>query len=414
MVSGKTMLDHIINAIDASNIKRKIIVCNNENKKDISDQLYDRENLEFLIQDKQIGTSNAIQEAIKKTQLKNISSVYVFLGDAPLISNSNITQLSEGLDDYDIAIASFIADNPHGYGRIILNNNKDVIKIVEELDASKEEKEINICFSGLIAFNNPKLLKLFDEITNKNNAGEFYLTDIIKIAKSKKFTVRNIILPYNDLRGVNTNVDLMTVEIIMQKNIKNKLIEEGVRILLPDTTYVSSDVTIGKNVTIEPNVYIGEKVKIKDNVTIKSFSYIEDAELSSNVSIGPFARIRGNTKIKEDSKIGNFVEIKNSNIAENVKINHLSYIGDSKVGKRTNIGAGTITCNFDGEQKYHTTIGEGVFIGSNSSIIAPVTIDDNSYIASGSVINNDVPKGSLAIARNRQENKTNWTKKSKK
>ena len=413
-ILGRTMISQIIDVLEKSGFQRNIVVCNSENIDLIRGNLNQFDNIDFVIQKEQIGTADAVNSAINETIYKDISSVFIFLGDTPLLTKNDIHSLSSKLEETDILIASFDTVNPYGYGRVIHDQNNSILKIVEEADADDDQRKIKICFSGIMVFKNIDDIILLTEIKNDNKKKEYYYTDVIKIANESGRTVSNIIMDYDHLKGVNTYEQLSEAEIVLQKRIAQYHMERGVKISFPETSHISSDIKIGKNVTIEANVHIGKNVKIGDGVTIRSFSYIEDVEIKEQVIIGPFARIRSNSIIGKDSKVGNFVEIKNSNLSEGVKVSHLSYLGDAEIGKSTNIGAGTITCNFDGEKKYQTKIGQNVFIGSNSSLVAPLNINDETYVASGSVVNKDVPAGALAISRVKQENKIGWAKKVKK
>ncbi len=408
---GKTMLSYVIDAQLKSGINRIIVVCNNENIDLIKASIGEEISISYVIQDEQLGTADALKSALTGNTFKDISNLSVFFGDTPLVSESDIISLSNTAKPNDILIASFVTENPTGYGRVIKDNEGRVCNIIEEADATAEEKSINICFSGIIIFNKISALSLLDNIESDNIKEEFYLTDIIKIAHKNNLNVRDILLEYDNVRGVNDYVQLSQAEKIMNDRIMRQFMKMGVHIVSPDTSFIHPDTKFGKNVTIEPNVHIGEDVIFEDNILIKSFSYIEGATIRKGASIGPFARIRPESNIGKNAKVGNFVELKNANVADNVKINHLSYIGDADLGSGTNIGAGTITCNFDGIEKYRTVIGKNAFIGSNSSLIAPIEISDNSYIGSGSVINKDVPMNSLALSRTEQVIKDDWVKK---
>ena len=412
-ISGKPMLAYIMDAHRDAGIKKTIIVCSRENILLIQSAMVKYENIDFVIQEEQKGTADALKTAINKTSFNNLSKIFVLLGDSPLITSLDIINLSDFSEECAVSIGTFETNDPFGYGRVVRDKSLNVLKIIEESDANKEQKLINLCFSGALVLGSEKVISLLNDIDNNNNKGEYYLTDIIKISNDNNLNVRDKILNYDNVRGVNNITQLVDAETVMNNRIMKKFIEDGVNISLPDTSYIHPDTVFGKNVTIEPNVHIGEGVIIGSDVTIKSFSYIEGANIENNVIIGPFARIRPKTNLADDVRVGNFVELKNSNISKGVKVNHLSYIGDTSIGENTNIGAGTITCNFDGVQKYKTKIGKNAFIGSNSSLIAPLKIEDSSYIASGSVINKDVPSNTLAISRAKQENKIGWAKKIK-
>ena len=412
-ISGKPMLAYIMDAHRDAGIKKTIIVCSRENILLIQSAMVKYENIDFVIQEEQKGTADALKTAINKTSFNNLSKIFVLLGDSPLITSLDIINLSDFSDECAVSIGTFETNDPFGYGRVVRDKSRNVLEIIEESDANKEQKLINLCFSGALVLGSEKVISLLNDIDNNNNKGEYYLTDIIKISNDNNLNVRDKILNCDNVRGVNNITQLVAAETIMNNRIMKKFIEDGVNISLPDTSYIHPDTVFGRNVTIEPNVHIGEGVIIGSDVTIKSFSYIEGANIENNVIIGPFARIRPYTSLADDVRVGNFVELKNSNISKGVKVNHLSYIGDTSIGENTNIGAGTITCNFDGVQKYKTKIGKNAFIGSNSSLIAPLEIEDSSYVASGSVINKDVPSNTLAISRAKQENKIGWAKKIK-
>jgi len=412
-ISGKPMLAYIMDAHRDAGIKKTIIVCSRENILLIKSAMVKYENIDFVIQEEQKGTADALKTAINKTSFNNLSKIFVLLGDSPLITSLDIINLSDFSEECAVSIGTFETNDPFGYGRVVRDKSLNVLEIIEESDANKEQKLINLCFSGALVLESEKVISLLNDIDNNNNKGEYYLTDIIKISNDNNLNVRDKILNYDNVRGVNNITQLVDAETVMNNRIMKKFIEDGVNISLPDTSYIHPDTVFGKNVIIEPNVHIGEGVIIGSDVTIKSFCYIEGANIENNVIIGPFARIRPYTSLADDVRVGNFVELKNSNISKGVKVNHLSYIGDTSIGENTNIGAGTITCNFDGVQKYKTKIGKNAFIGSNSSLIAPLKIEDSSYIASGSVINKDVPSNTLAISRAKQENKIGWAKKIK-
>jgi len=412
-ISGKPMLAYIMDAHRDAGIKKTIIVCSRENILLIQSAMVKYENIDFVIQEEQKGTADALKTAINKTSFNNLSKIFVLLGDSPLITSLDIINLSDFSEECAVSIGTFETNDPFGYGRVVRDKSLNVLEIIEESDANKEQKLINLCFSGALVLGSEKVISLLNDIDNNNNKGEYYLTDIIKISNDNNLNVRDKILNYDNVRGVNNITQLVDAETVMNNRIMKKFIEDGVNISLPDTSYIHPDTVFGKNVIIEPNVHIGEGVIIGSDVTIKSFCYLEGANIENNVIIGPFARIRPYTSLADDVRVGNFVELKNSNISKGVKVNHLSYIGDTSIGENTNIGAGTITCNFDGVQKYKTKIGKNAFIGSNSSLIAPLEIEDSSYVASGSVINKDVPSNTLAISRAKQENKIGWAKKIK-
>ncbi len=352
------------------------------------------------IQELPLGTADAVKSAL--TFLDNEGKTLILYGDAPFLSDESVAKIKK--TNKDMLLLGFHSKNPNKYGRLITYDD-DLLEIVEFNDANDEQRLLTHCNSGIIYLKNKLLHKFIPLIKNKNVKGEYYLTDIIKIANYHRASCSIMNVDEHEVVGINTREDLSAAENIMQKRTKSRLMNQGVTIINPESSYIAHDFQAGGDVTIYPNVFIGAKVKIGDNVNIKSFSYIEGVEIEDDVDVGPFARIRPTSYIAKNSRIGNFVEIKNSKIDYSTKISHLSYIGDSQIGHETNIGAGAITCNYDGiKTKSKTIIGNNVSVGSNVALIAPVTLADGSYIAAGSVITKDVEEDDLAIARSKQVN----------
>ena len=355
-------------------------------------------NLVHAIQEKPLGTGDAVKAALP--HLDKNGKTLILYADSPFITLDNVKKVIQM--DKDFTVIGFYSSSPNKYGRLITYDD-NLLEIIEFNDSSEEQKLINHCNSGIIYINNTHLKKLIPLIKNKNYKKEFYLTDIIKLAFQKdiKCTIFNV--EENEVIGFNTREELNKAEDVLQKRIKSKLMEQGVTFIQPETSYIAYDFEAGNDVTIYPNVFIDTKVKVGNGVNIRSFSHLEGAVIEDNVNIGPFARIRPSTHIAQNAKIGNFVEIKNSHIDHSSKINHLSYVGDSKIGYETNIGAGTITCNFDGiKTKSKTMIGNQVAIGSNVCLIAPINIADRAFVAAGSVITKDVGEDDLAFGRAKQ------------
>lgn len=352
------------------------------------------------IQNEALGTADAVKAALP--YINENGNVTIMYGDTPFVDISTIQAIKN--EKFDFNIVSFNTVIPNKYGRLITYNN-DLLGIVEFNDATDEEKLITSCNSGIYSIKSEYLHKLIPMITNDNAKKEFYLTDIIKLAVSYNLTCNIFNVEEEEVIGINTREDLSNAQNIMQRKIKSKLMNEGVNFINPESSYIAYDFEAGSDVTIYPNVFIGLGVKLGNNVNILSFSHLESVEVKNNVNIGPFARLRPGTLLDNDVRIGNFVEIKNSKISKGSKISHLSYIGDSNVGINTNIGAGAITCNYDGiSKKSRTDIGDNVSIGSNSCLIAPVTISDRAYIAAGSIITKDVGEDDLAFGRAKQVN----------
>ena len=401
-ISGKQLIDFNIEALEKNkNINQIKIITSKTNS-----HFIESKNKELFIQNPIDGTGGAIKQFYNSN--KNFDYYLVLLADTPIFDYKIINNfLSNGIKSkVDISVLSQNANNPSGYGRIILNKDR-LIKIVEESDCNADEKKVKLVNTGIFLISKKSIKNVFSLIKNKIKK-EYYITDLIDISHKQNLKLKAYINDKSPILGVNNFKELNDLEKISQDIIKSKLINSGVKILHPETVYIETDVQISKDVIIEPNVVIKKGVKILKGTTIKSFSYLENCYVGKNCLIGPFARLRPEAILQDDVKIGNFVEIKNSKLASKVKVNHLSYLGDSTIGKNSNIGAGTITCNFDGKNKFHSKIGDNCFIGTNSSIIAPVNIGNNSYIAAGSVITKNVPKNYFSISRAKQKNLKNF------
>jgi bifunctional UDP-N-acetylglucosamine pyrophosphorylase / glucosamine-1-phosphate N-acetyltransferase len=316
------------------------------------------------------------------------------------------TELSSGAD---VVALGFEAANPAGYGRLIERGGR-LIAIREEKDASDDERALRLCNAGPIAFSGAEAMALLTAVKPDNAQSEFYLTDIVEIANGRGLTAKALIAEEREVIGVNDRAQLAAAETALQDRLRQGAMAAGATLTAPETVFLSFDAKIGRDVVIEPHVVIGPRCIIEDGATIRSFSHLEGARVAGGAIVGPFARLRPGADIGANARLGNFVEIKQSTIEDGAKINHLSYIGDARVGAKANIGAGTIICNYDGFAKHRTDIGAGAFVGSNSSLVAPVTIGDGAYIGSGSVITKAVEADALAVARGRQEAKAGWAK----
>ena len=358
----------------------------------------------IYLQKERLGTAHAVLSA-REMLSKNYDDVLIVFGDTPLIEAKSLERARDELaHGADIVVMGFITENPSGYGRLIEKDGK-LQAIVEEKDATTEQKKIKFCNGGVMALNGKLALSLLEQIKNENAKKEYYLTDIVKIGVSRELEVKAISIPFENVIGVNTRFELSEAEALWQKRKARELMLSGVTMLRPETVYFSYDTAIDGDVVIEPNVFFGLNVKVETGVIIHGFSHLEGAIVKAQSEIGPYARLRPGAILENSSKVGNFCEIKNAIIGEGAKVNHLTYIGDAVVGGHTNIGAGTITCNYDGFNKWKTIIGENAFIGSNSALVAPVEIGDGAYVASGSVITDQVPENSVAFGRARQINK---------
>ena len=403
-LSGQPIIDYNINLIKKINkIEKFEIITNKENFKYFNNRGYST-----FIQNPIDGTGGAIKQFYKR--YKKYDYYFIMLSDTPVFDPKLITNfLNVSLNKKsDISVLSQNILNPKGYGRLILNKKK-LIKIIEENDCDTIQKKINLVNTGIFMISKKAIANI--SLLKKNHKKkEYYITDLVDICNKKNLNLTTFVNTGLPIKGINNLKELNDLEILFQNRIKNKLMESGVRIYQPETVYIENDVNIEEGVVIEPNVIIRRGVKIKKDSIIKSFSYLEDCKIGKNCSIGPFARVRPSSDLKDQVKIGNFVEIKKSKLSKGVKANHLSYIGDSVVGNYTNIGAGTITCNFDGKTKLSCKIGNECFIGSNSSIIAPVNIGNNAYVAAGSVITKNISKGQFSISRAKQKNIKNKKK----
>ena len=406
-VLGVPMIEHVINKAKLLKPSKISIMIN----RDLSDIQKKYPNIQTMIQEPQLGTGHAVQIFLKKNKLKN-SKLLVLYGDNPLVDPIDLKNMNNELKKNDVVIMGFDQDKNNSYG-IIIEKKGMVEEIVEFKEANKLQKKIKICNSGILALSS-KALQLVNQIKNNNIKKEFYLTDIVKLSKKYNHKIKLIIAKdAKTALGINDMNELSIAETIMQDQLRKKAMKQGVQMTAPETVFLSKDTVFGKNVKIEPYVIIGLKVSIGNGVLIRSFSHIEQAIIKNKVSIGPYARIRPGTILEENSKVGNFVEIKNSKISKNSKINHLSYIGDAEIGEEVNVGAGTITCNYDGIKKSKTIIKKGSFIGSNTSLVAPVVIGNNTIVGAGSVITKDVPSNTLALSRAKQK-KIKLPKKKKK
>ncbi len=401
-VANYPILFHVLSSIKKLNPKTVNLVISEELKKYQDEISFLFPEIKYSIQQEQKGTADAVK-AVKK---KDGDITLILYADTPLIKVSTLKKLiSEVKANSKLSILSMIANNPKSYGRVLTLGNNKVIKIVEDLDASENEKKIKLCNSGVMAVDTKLLNQNIIKVKNENKKKEFYLTDLIELFNIQNLLVTHLQCEYEETVGINDRDDLQKVEKFFQRNLKEKIKSNGVSLLDPNSIYLSYDTKIGKDSVIYPNVYFGPKVNVGDNVKIKSFSHLEGTYINKNCEIGPFARIRPNTNIEEDVKVGNFVEIKHSKIKKNTKLSHLSYIGDATIGKNTNIGAGSITCNFDGLKKHKTIIGDNCFIGSNTSLIAPIEVKKNSIVGAGTVVKRNIESNSTVFRRSELVNK---------
>jgi len=411
-VGGLSIVGHVVNAAVAAGSSRVAVVTGPGH--DAVRQMVNgfAPQVQFFEQTERKGTAHAASMARPLWQDAE-GYVAVVYGDHPLLRGGNFDAvLSRLADGFDAAILGFEPRDPTGYGRFITDGDR-LLAIREHKDATDAERRIGLCNACILTFKAEVFRELIDKVRPNNAQKEFYVTDLVQLANEAGYKVGYGVAPEQDVMGVNDRAQLARAEAQFQELRRDDFMRAGVTLKDPSTVYFSYDTEIGRDVTIFPNVVFGPGVKIADGVEIRAFCDIENTAIGAGASIGPFARMRGGVEIGQQVHVGNFVEVKNSVIHDGVKAGHLAYLGDSEVGARTNIGAGTITCNYDGVNKSKTTIGTDAFIGSNSSLVAPVTIGDGAYIASGSVITKDVEPDALALGRARQENKAGYAPKLK-
>lgn len=424
-VCGKEMVNHVIDNIRKAGIN-DINVIIGKGAELVKEGTKDR-NVTYSVQKEQLGTGDAVKAA--KEFLKGKDGVVaVFTGDSPLTKVDTIEKLFNEHEQKknSATLMSAYVDDPTGYGRIVRSGD-EVIKIVEHKDCTEEELKINEMNAGMYCFNINELLLALDELSNNNAQGEYYLTDVIGILKSKNKRVGSLVTDYEDTIGVNSRAQLAEAECILRKRINNKHLDNGVTIIDPQNTYIGIDVEIGKDTIVYPgnilegstkigsNCILYQNSRIKDSIiedgTDVQSSVILDSKIGKNTTIGPFAYIRPETTIGNNARIGDFVEIKKSTIGNGTKVSHLTYIGDATVGEECNFGCGTVVVNYDGKVKNKTIIGNHSFIGCNTNLVSPVEVKDNTYIAAGSTITQEVPEGNLSIARAKQRNIPGWVEK---
>lgn len=363
------------------------------------------------LQDPPLGTGHAVRSA--ESALGDFDGdVVISYADAPLLDADAIAGLFAVREaGADVAVIAFHAEDPTPYGRMVMGVGDDLAKIVENKDATEEEKHIQLCNSGIMAVPAKLLFELLAEVKNENAKGEYYLTDIVALARERRLHCRIAIAAEEDVMGVNSQIELAIAESVFQTRRRGELLEDGVSMVAPETVFVSFDTRIAGGVLIEPNVVFGPGVTVEAGARIRAFSHLEGCTVREGAEVGPYARLRPGADIGPKAKVGNFVEVKNVTMGAGAKANHLAYLGDGEVGAKANVGAGTIFCNYDGFGKARTVVGEGAFIGSNSSLVAPVTIGAGAYVGSGSVVTKDVSPDALAFERSEQTEKPGWAKR---
>jgi bifunctional UDP-N-acetylglucosamine pyrophosphorylase/glucosamine-1-phosphate N-acetyltransferase len=409
-VAGQSLLAHVLDAAPQGAGASLAVVVGPDHHAVVEEARRVRPDAATFVQRERLGTAHAVLAA-RDAIARGADDLLVAFGDTPLISAETFARLRAPLQNgAALAVLGFRAADPTGYGRLLIEGDR-LVAIREHADATPAEREITLCNAGVMAFDGRRALEVIDKIGNANSKHEYYLVDAVAIIREQGLEAVVIETSEDEVRGINTKAQLAEAEAVMQARLRRAALDAGVTLIAPDTVYLAADTTFGNDVTIEPFVVIGPGVSIADGAVIHSFSHIVQASIGRKASVGPYARLRPGTSLGDGARIGNFVETKAAILEAGVKVNHLSYIGDAHVGAASNIGAGTITCNYDGFSKHKTTIGEGAFIGTNSSLVAPVKIGNGAYIGSGSVITKDVPDDAMAVERSPQNNRENGAKR---
>ena len=416
-VCGEPMVGMIIDTLKKAGAERLVTVVGYEHER-VEAALGDK--CEYALQEPQLGSGHAAMQAV---QLKDDNGITLVVnGDVPCIKAETYRALYEALDDADMAVLTVKLTDPAAYGRIIRDEKGNIARIVEFRDCNEEEKAVNEINTGIYAFKNPDLFAGLKELKNDNNQQEYYITDLVEIFIGKGKTVKAVVAADpEEVQGVNDNVELARANKYLRMRINEEWMRKGVTMIDPERTYIGAKVTFGRDVVLHPNIYLYGETHIGNDTTITPGSYlvnavigdhclinaseITDSEVKNSCQVGPYAHLRMHTLVEDKNRIGNFVEFKNTHFGVDSRCAHLTYLGDSEVGSKVNIGCGVITVNYDGANKYHTVIKDGAFIGSNANLIAPVTIGENAVVAAGSTATKDVPDGDMAISRVRQENK---------
>ena len=408
-VAGRSMLAHVLAGVTGAGAQRVAVVVG-PNREDVSAEATRTvPGAEVFVQSERLGTAHAVLAARAALEA-GCEDLLIVFADTPLVRPQTYVALLEALKSgAGVAVLGFEARDPTGYGRL-LKSGDDLVAIREHKDASEDERKVTLSNAGLMAVRGRDTLGWLARIGNNNAQKEFYLTDIVAVAREAGSRAVVVLAPEDEVMGVNDRVQLAAAEAALQTRLREHAMREGATLIAPQTIFFSHDTELGRDVVVEPGVVFGPGVHVGDGAVIHAYSHLLGAVVEAGASVGPFARLRPGAKIGKGAKIGNFVEIKSAEIGEGAAVSHLTYLGDASIGARANIGAGKITCNYDGFDKFRTTIGAGAFIGSNSALVAPVTIGDGAYVGSGSVITKDVAPDALAVARGRQMEKADWAK----
>jgi bifunctional UDP-N-acetylglucosamine pyrophosphorylase/glucosamine-1-phosphate N-acetyltransferase len=403
-VAGRTMLGHVLAAVREAGATRVAVVVEPGQAAVAREVEHGAPGAGVHPQEERLGTAHAVLAA-REALAAGDDDVVIAFGDTPLITGATLARLRAPLaDGAAVAVLAFEAADPTGYGRVLTDEGR-VIAIREEKDASEAERRVHLCNAGLMALSGGHALGLLERIGNDNAAGEYYLPDAVALAVADGLAVAVVPVDEAEAQGVNDRVQLSVAEAAIQARLRRTAQLGGATLVAPETVFLSADTVLGRDVLVEPHVVFGPGVRVGDGCIVHAFSHLEGASLAEGVSIGPYARLRPGAVLETGSRVGNFVELKNARLGAGAKANHLSYLGDSEVGPGANIGAGTITCNYDGVNKHRTTIGAGAFIGSNSALVAPVSVGAGAIVGAGSVITAEVPEDALAVGRGRQANR---------
>ena len=410
-IASRPLLLHLLDRVDALGAERRVVVVG-KGREQVEAAIAGRD-VAIALQAEQKGTGHAVQQAQAPLEGYN-GPVLILYGDTPFVEADTLRRMIDRLNGDGgpgVVVLASCPPDPLKYGRIILGEGDRIAKMVEYKDATEEERAVRLCNSGMMAVRSRDLFRWLGEVGNDNAAGEYYLPDVVNIAAAEG---REAVViegdPY-ETAGVNSRAELAHLELEWQRRRREQVLHEGATLIDPESVWFAYDTKLGRDVTVEPHVVFGPGVQVADGSTIKAFSHIDGAVIGAKANIGPFARIRPGTTLADRTKVGNFVELKKADIGEGAKVNHLSYVGDATIGAQANIGAGTITCNYDGFGKYRTVIGAGAFIGSNTALVAPVSIGDGAVVGAGSVITEDVEPDSLAVERTEQKGIAGWAKR---
>ena len=403
-IAGQTLLAHVLKAAPNGEDAALAVVIGPDHQAVADEARRQRPDAAIFVQRERLGTAHAVLAA-REAIARGADDLLIAFGDTPLITAAMLERLCAALKaGATLAVLGFRADDPTGYGRLLTDGGR-LVAIREHADANPQERKVDLCNAGVMAFAGETALAILDRIGNANSKSEYYLPDAVAIVKDMGLEAVVIETSEDEVRGINTKAQLAEAEAVMQARLRKAALDAGVTMIAPETVFLAADTKFGKDVTIEPFVVIGPGVTIADGAVIHSFSHLVEASIGSRASVGPYSRLRPGTSVGEGARIGNFVETKAARLDAGVKVNHLSYIGDAEIGAGSNIGAGTITCNYDGFSKHKTLIGKAAFVGTNSSLVAPVKIGNGAYIGSGSVITRDVPDDAMAVERSPQNNR---------